>query len=362
MAKRINEIIARQLSRARVVAGLSLRDLAKATNGVLSHTAISKYEKGLSTPGSAALAALSEALDQPLDFFIRELTPSLVRVRHRKRSSKLSPKASHALVEQAGIFFERYQEVENILGVSHTYEAPFPDEEVTSVESIPNLAIRLRKKWELGRDPLPNVHQLMELKGIKVHELATDNDAFDGFSAWSADGQPLVAIAQRLNEDIPRKRMTEVHELAHVILNIPDDMPEKEEEKLVWDFAGELLMPREEFIDLFGKRTRISLPELIDLKGHFGVSIMAMIYRAAKLRLISDHLKVSFYKFANKQGWRTKGEPGKKAYRGSENSTRFEALVHRAVVEQKITESKGAALLQVPLGTLRKDLEGVTFS
>lgn len=362
MGDNLKENFPARLRQARDMAGLSLRALAEATGGAVSHNAISRYEKGIMFPGSEALGAISLAVDQPLDFFIRPFHQKidLRDIRFRKRISKLGVKEQDALKFQAQDFFERYCEIEEILDVRHDYDPPFKSESVTEPKQAIELAQGLREKWELGSDPLPNVHELMELKGIKVHELPTENGAFDGFSATTEAG-PVVVIASWLNSDIPRKRMTEVHELAHVVLNIPKDMEEKEEEKLVWDFAGELLMPREEFTDKFGNRTRITLQELIALKQHFGASIMAIVNRAGKLGLISDSAKVQFFKYANRNRWRSEGEPGGDVYTGTESNHRFRTLVHRAVVEEKISESKGAALLGITIPKLRGELKGTTF-
>jgi Zn-dependent peptidase ImmA (M78 family)/DNA-binding XRE family transcriptional regulator len=361
VSENILETVSARIKQARLICGYSQRALAEKTNGKLSHNAIAKYERGEMTPGSKALVTLATALKQPLDFFVRDFEPPIQRVRHLKKTSKVSPKAAQALTEKAQSFFERYWEIEKILSARTDYEPPIESGELRTPERIGELADQLRDVWKLGRDPLPNIHQLMESKGIKVHELETDNKAVDGFSAWSAQGDPLVVIASWLNADVPRKRMTEAHELAHIVLNIPDDIPEKDEEKIVWAFAGELMMPQAEFTDLFGQRSRVSLVELEDLKRHFGVSMMAIVYRAGKLGLLPPQAVKSFFMYANREGWRQNGEPGKRAYRGSESGSRFRKLVNRAVIEEKISEAKGAALLQISVTEFRKTLGGVTF-
>jgi hypothetical protein len=110
---------------------------------------------------------------------------------------------------------------------------------VVSEADAETAARRLREeKWNLGGDPLPNVHELLELKRIKVHEAETMDEAFDGFSGMANGSPVVVVIAGWLDKNLPRKRMTEVHELAHVVLNIPDTVPPKEMERIVSRFAG----------------------------------------------------------------------------------------------------------------------------
>jgi len=115
------------------------------------------------------------------------------------------------------------------------------------------------------------------------------------------------------------------------------------------------------FVDKFGYRTRVTLSELIALKRHFGVSIMALVNRAGKLGLIKESAKVGFFKYASREKWRQIGEPGKNVYSGSESNNRFRTLVHRALVEQRITLSKASALLGESIERVRGDLRGVTF-
>ena len=66
----------------------------------------------------------------------------------------------------------------------------------------------------------------------------------------------MVVIAGWLDKNLPWKRMTEVHELAHVVLNIPDNVPAKEMERIVSRFAGVLLLPEESFRKMFGEGRR----------------------------------------------------------------------------------------------------------
>ena len=141
--------------------------LRRRTGNQLSHNAIAKYERGEMAPGSKALLALADALDQPLDFFVRDFEPPIQRVRHRKKVSKVSEKSAKTLTEKAQAFFERYWEIEEILDTRVLYKAPLGGGEVRSADKIRELADELREFWKLGRDPLPNIHQLMESKGIK---------------------------------------------------------------------------------------------------------------------------------------------------------------------------------------------------
>lgn len=355
----VRTILPRRLRQARAMRGLSLRSLADATQGQVSHNAIARYEKGEMAPGSDVLIAMARVLEQPLDFFFRPFRLELSGISYRKKSV-LPQSEKLAIQERALDFFERYREIEEILGERRPFENPLPQTPVKNAEEIAERARQLRNAWDLGPGPLPNVHELMELKGIKVHELKKAPKDFDGFAAKTPEG-PVVVIADWLNSDLSRKRMSVVHELSHVVLVVPEGIPKKEEEGMVWDFAGELLLPEEAFRDAFGKcRTAVTLGELIRMKALFGASIMAIIRRAEKLGLLSKPAATNFWKFANGQRWRTQGEPGGDAYKGDESYSRFRTLVYRAVTEEKISLSKGAAYLHISINELRDRLKSET--
>lgn len=355
----INEIFSLRLRQARTMARLSLRELSDAIGNKVSYNALSKYEKGEMMPSGDVLSAVAGALKQPVDFFFRSYRVELANINFRKRV-KLAAPEEESIVEKARDFFERYCEVEELAGCKIECQAPFAAREIVRTEErAEEMAQLLRspEKWNLGEDPLPNVHELLELHGIKVHEAKTLDDAFDGFSG-KANGAPVVVIAGWLNKNLPRKRMTEVHELAHVVLHIPNSLSVRERERIVNRFAGALLLPKNSFKAMFGKsRMTISLGELIQIKAFFGVSIMAIMKRAEQLGMISPAVYKRFCIFANQQKWRVLGEPGDDKYCGNESHSRFRQIVFRAVAEGVISSSRGAAYLKISLDEFRGEFQ-----
>jgi Zn-dependent peptidase ImmA (M78 family) len=349
------QTFARRLRQARVIRRLSLRELAEALRNAVSHNALAKYENAEMMPASDTIGLLADVLQQPVDYFFRPFTINLEHVRFRKRA-RLSKKAEDAIREQAIEFFERYREVEELLGEVRDFDVQQKRSDVTRPEEAEEAADELRDRWELGRDALPNLVELLENRGIKIFETEVEENDCDGFSADTEVG-PVVVVA--LKNNVLRKRMTLAHELAHIVLQMPDSLSAKEEENIVKRFAGALLLPKETFVAEFGKmRHAISLAELIEMKANFGASIMAMMMRAKQLGLISEP---TFVRFCKETGsWRKlKQEPGDEAYCGNEMHSRFRQLVQRAVAEDQISMSKGAALLKQNLGAFRRDLQEV---
>lgn len=335
--------------------GFSLRDMSAALKNAVSHNALAKYENGEMMPGSETLGLLSDALAQPVDFFFRPFTLNLQQIRFRKRA-RFGKKAQEAIREQALEYFERYREIEELVGEVRQFEGRLGRKAVRTAEQAEEAADALRDRWQLGRDPLPNLVELLETRGIKVYETDLEHSDCDGFSADTETG-PVIVLAPTTN--LLRKRMTLAHELAHVVLPLADSLTEGAEENIAKRFAGALLLPKETFLAEIGKRRNaISLSELIEMKVNFGASIMAMMMRAKQLDLISEAVFVRFCKDTSE--WRSaKKEPGDDQYRGNESHSRFKQLVHRAVAEDQISMSKGAALLRKNLGTFRRELQEV---
>ena len=346
----------KRLQQARKMEGYSLRSLSEKMDKLVSYNALDRYEKGVMMPSGEVLQALSRVLNRPMDFFFRSMELELKKIEFRKRSS-LSKRAEQAILERSRDFFERYTEIEDLLGENISFENPLDTPYTDTPEKAESQADNLRQKWKLGSVPIPNIHELLEDNGIKVHEVETEDDRFDGFSA-DTDLGPVVVVSKKLDNNLLRKRMTLVHELAHIILDIPDSLSHKEKEAITSRFAGAILLPKDAFGREFGKhRDAISLGELIEMKFQFGASIWAIMYRARQLGWITEAVFKRFCSAASK--WRSeKKEPGDDEYfdhgLSHETNSRFRQLVYRGVAEGEISVSKGADLLEISLGAFRK--------
>jgi len=345
------DIFGRRLSQARRMRGMSLRAVAEAIGGKVSYNALHRYENGEMMPGDEVLISVADVLDKPLDFFFRPFTVELRELRFRKTTG-LGAKSEDAVREQANDFFERYCEIEQILGLPSSFNDPLRDIGYNHPEEAEEAAVKVRAHWKLGEDPLQNVFETLEAKGFKIFEVEAP-ESFDGFSGW-ADGHPVIVLATWLNKDTPRKRFTTLHEAAHLLVTPHTDLSGKDLESFCNRFAGAMLMPAEVFASDFGGfRHRVSLEELIDLKRRYGMSIAAIMHRAHDLKLIDDSTYRQFSIIRKKKGWH-RDEPGE--YIGTEWSSRFEQLVLRATAEEQISFDKGAALLNVPLVEFQQTL------
>lgn len=344
----MKEIFSKRLKSARTLAALSQDELVEKMGNIVSKNAISKYEKGQMMADSNILLALSKALNVKPDYFFRPFTVEIEKVEFRKKQ-RLTVKDVNAIKQNVTDFVERYIEVEQFLNIASSFVNPVKDMAISTIQDIDKAVLQVRSEWKLGLNALPNVIDLLEDKEIKVIEVEAPDD-FDGFSGW-ADGKiPIIVINKNYN--VERKRLTALHELGHLILNINEDISDKEKERLCFQFAGAMLIPEPTFRQEIGDiRSHFSLPELVAVKETYGISIQAIMARAKDLGIINESQFIAFRKWIS----HNRTEEGLGAYKGIEQAFRFKQLIYRAAAEEIISLSKAANLSNQKLAEFRKE-------
>ena len=344
----MKEIFSKRLKSARTLAALSQDQLVEKMGNIVSKNAISKYEKGEMMADGTILLALSKALNVKPDYFFRPFTVEIENVEFRKKQ-KLSVKKVNAIKQTVTDWVERYIEVEQFLNIESGFLNPIKDMVISTIQDIDQAVLMVRAEWKLGLNALPNVIDLLEDKEIKVIEIEAP-DEFDGFSGW-ADGRiPIIVINKTYN--VERKRLTALHELGHLILNLNKATSEKEKERFCFQFAGAMLIPESTFKSEIGDvRSHFSIPELIAVKETYGISIQAIMARAKDLGIISQPQFIAFRKWIS----RNRTEEGLGNYKGDEHSFRFKQLIYRAAAEEVISLSKAANLSNQKLAEFRKE-------
>lgn len=347
----MNEVFSKRLVSARKLSGLSLRDLSDRIAIELSAQAIGLYEKGKRKPNSSTVIALSEALQVPVDYFFMDSKVQLGNVEFRKKS-KLGIKKIDQIKEHAIDYLERYLEIEGILNITNAFKNPLKKQKIENNSDIENSVIELRKFWNLGLNPVPNIIEMLEERGVKVVEFEI-NKNFDGFSTW-VDSIPLIVLNKSF--DNVRKRFTVLHELAHLLLQFNPSIKERDIERFCHSFAGAFLIPEQSLKNIFKvSRKNFSIDELIEIKEYYGISVQALVYRLFNLDYISEHAHKNFFIEVRKNHLQDEKEWGN--YLGEESSSRFERLVFMAVSEEIISLSKAAQLMNRDLESFRKRLK-----
>ena len=342
-----------RLKSARLMQGLSLQALADRMSNLVSKQALSKYEQGAMRPDGEVMTALCQALDIRSDYLARSVMPALQEIKFRKLS-RLSAKEQEMAIERTRDFLQRYMELESILGEAGIFENPLESMDIQSESDLEAAAERVRERWQLGKDPIYNVVEFLENRGIKVLEINAHED-FNGMSAFVEKNVPVIVLNSFLNNVIDRKRFTALHELGHLLMQRQlECLPEKEQERWCNRFAGAMLLPQDVCRKVLGnKRHHILLNELILLKEQFGISPQAAMFRAIHAGIVSAFYGKSFWQDLSRKGLKKK-EIGE--FKSSEKATRFHQLLLRAVSEEIITYSKAAALNNQKLAEFRQEL------
>ena len=342
-----------RIKQARIAAGLSLRQLSEKMNRYVSAQVIHKYELGKAKPGSDVLIHLSKALGVKVEYFFR---PEPVRVTlskpaYRKRYA-VSAKQIQSIQAQVMGWVERYLEVESLFPENRFASIKLPYKKqrlIKSMNDVETLALSLRKLWELGIDPIENLTEVLEDRGVKVVMLEGEDD-FDGLSSWANEKIPVILIKRGLSGD--RQRSSQVHELGHLIMNVS---PNIDGEKAAFRFSGAFLVPEEVVYRELGKqRHALDLGELNMLKKKYGMSMQQWIYRAKDLSIISESRASELFRLFRRKGWNRR-EPGFAI--PSEEPQRFKRLILQGVTERLISPARAAEILGEPFNHFRKSLQ-----
>ena len=339
-----------------------MRSLAEQMTPKVTAQAISKYEAGQMLPSSAVLVGLGKALDVSLDFLMSAQVETLDGLEFRKHSGASTRDRAQAeaiLVDN----LERYLAIEHILDMPATVdwvEARGCDS-VASEDEIDDRADALRDAWQLGRDPIPSLCELLEDKGIKVIEDDLP-ESINGLACHVLRGGKPVAEAILFSKQInvERKRFTLAHELAHRIIRSTGN-PAVRLEAAMNRFAGAFLVPGKRLLEEVGaRRHRITYYEIIRLKHTYGVSAATILIRLAQVGALPPAtVQHAFVTFA--RSWR-KSEPEPippdHGFAAFEKPRRFQRLVSRAVGEELISPVRAAALLNQSLDSVERQILG----
>lgn len=356
-------MIADRIRLARRKAGLSLRGLSAAMGGKVTAQAIGKYERAESIPSSGVLVALAEALGVSLAYLLDARGIELEGVEFRTKASTSARERAHVETEVLE-WIERYLQIELILELdSAQWLSPSANpRRLKEISEAEKLAAEVREQWALGVDPIPNMTELLEEKGLKVLTVALPKRV-SGFTCVvrRPNDQPDLPVIVVNNQfPLERRRLTLAHELAHRLIDT-HSLSNKDEERAANRFAGAFLVPADHLLREAGKRRNaVSYKEIIDLKRLYQVSGAALLMRLQQLDVISQATMVYAFQSIGR-GWRTHEpveiEPADQ--RGErERALRFERLCYRALAEGLISLTKASELLRLPIPEVEAGLKG----
>ncbi len=286
------------LTLARESRGLTQTDMARDLD--ISQGEISKIENGLRVPNMEQMGRFSRYLRYEEEFFflterVRSFGTSCIY--HRKRLST----PEHILRYLcAMVNVSRIQLGRLLLSVDLQVENKFRPMDIEDHDSPEEIAQTVRGMWKLPPGPIFNLVREVEDAGGIVIRCEFGTAKVDAVSQWVGTLPPLFFVNSRIPTD--RLRFTLAHEIGHIIMHrLPSDNMEGEADR----FASELLMPEREI------RTQLSdltLPRLATLKGHWRVSMSALLKRAGDLGTMTSDATRRLWVQIGKYGYR-KREP-----------------------------------------------------
>jgi Zn-dependent peptidase ImmA (M78 family)/DNA-binding XRE family transcriptional regulator len=353
----LEEIFARRLKSARVMAGWSMDMLCEKIENLISKQSISKYENGKMMPDSTVLIKIANALKVTPDYFFRPFLFNMdeFEVSFRKKNT-VKVYETNSIKEKIRDKVERYLEIENILGIKNEFHfQSYTNAILSSVQDIKAQALRVREDWGLGLDAINNVQAILEQHLIKVIDVNAPN-GFDGLSGVVNGKYPIIVLNTNIVQS-ERRRMTALHELGHLLFNDSFDpiLSQKQREDLCTIFANEMLIPTSNFVQTIGENRRdISLNELIDLQIMYGVSVDAMMMKAKELNVITESRCRTYY--IKKNANPNFKEIVENSRFEEKKPERFTSLVFKAVASDIISTSKAATLLNSSIEDVRNRL------
>jgi transcriptional regulator with XRE-family HTH domain len=332
-------MIAQRLRQLRLARGLSLEGLAAATGGIVTKQAISKYENGKSNPTPVVLNRMAATLGVKAAHLCSEPSVRIEFIAYRKGSGllKREQESVESLVRQS---LEERIRLQELIGQDYRTDLPVKSQNVVSVEDAESAAENLRKKWNLGLDPISSVIGVLEDRLIHVLEIDA-GDRFDGISAVARDDHRIAAAAVVSRRGIAggRQRLNLAHELGHLVLKVPEGV---DEEASAFRFGAAFLAPAETIRREVGeRRTFIRPDELLLMKRKFGMSAQAVLYRLRNLAIIGESYYRQWCIHINKLGWRRK-EP---AEMPPEKPSWLHQSVLRALGEELISRETAESIL-----------------
>jgi Zn-dependent peptidase ImmA (M78 family) len=289
----------RMLRLARELRGQTQLDLTRRTQ--IAQARLSRIETGQVQPGADELAAISDVLDLPVEFFFAPCVPAAAPL-FRKRAIRSVRRLTtlQARLNLAVMIAQR------LIGAGVEIDAPlmFPEPGEFDPHHPERAAQAMRRNWRVPAGPIDDLTALIESAGgivLRV-DFGTD-DATAAFISTQSDGRLWFLVNSRETAG-DRVRLSLAHELGHAVLHrMLPAYDEGEGELQAFTFAAALLLPDESFDRRLGFNS-LTLSEARSLKRHYGVSLQAIVRTAYLRGLISRPRYTSLFKQLSARQWR----------------------------------------------------------
>lgn len=296
-----------RLKAARRFNKLTLAELAEKVN--VSKQMLSKYEKDISQPSAEVIIQLESSLGFPRRFFYENsLHSDSIGNTYFRSLSKATKKDIEAQKLRVDFLEPIFKLIDDYIEL--------PDANIPTFNpdlDIEHVAGKLRDAWNLGREPVKNIVEILEINGIVVSTSKMNLQVIDAYTQTRKINNKNVYFVILGNDkgNFFRRQFDGAHELGHVILHESSldvstltSEQEKQIEAEANQFASAFLLPKETFSrDVSIMPT--NLEHYLYLKKKWHVSVGAMVRRAFSLNIINSAQYTTLQRKMSYKGWRT---------------------------------------------------------
>lgn len=350
--------IGERIRELRMKKGLSQEDLAIRSD--FSKSYIQKFEEGQREIRSSQLVQLSGALGVSIPEILdgttydsEEFTLRNIEFREGFKINFDRNFFERKILGELHKDYSSYCKIEKLVNANISFQNPLKNFDIIrNKKQVEDAAKILRKKWKFESTPIYNLVSFLEDFGIKIFEVNED-DSFAGFSCWERN-TPIIVINIK-NADIPRRRFTLLHELAHLLLRFEDNEEWDKIERFCDHFAGAMLLPHDALMNYIGEKSSVTLEELKRIKSQYGISIFAILIRMLSLDLIE---------WGKYQEWKEIYDSWKDKdvhYEGTERASRFNYLLAKGLNEKLFSKSMASQLSGMTISALSRESFNTEF-
>jgi len=362
----LKEIIGKRIKAEREKRGFSQGKLAEAL-GWNNHQTVVSVESGQREVKAWELAKIAKFLGVNLMDLLEESAGSqnLPFVLWRVEPKENKPEARAKFLKHC----EDYYFLEKTLGFPNRISRQLPllnvNLEEANIEDVEEQANYIRESFNLGHYPAVTLSKTLEdYYGIKFLQFDFGSNAGSAASTKSDFG---VCILVNKSEIPWRQNFSVAHELFHLLTwdeklfknNEGNAEFNKHNETLANAFAAELLMPEESILSEIRKiapKKDCQFTDLVIIARKFDVSIKALLTRLESLKLIKTETKEQLLKEPDFKDLDQKSKL--KDYCAAKRlGERFIRMAYQAYAREKISRSRLAEMMDVPLGSLKRILE-----
>jgi len=266
---------------AREARGWNQGELAEKIH--MSATNLSKIERGDVSVSEEVVKVIAQITGYPDHFFQQsgEMVPGHMGYRRRTHVAQKLLAPIHA---RTNIFRRHVQFLTRSLSIKMP---GLPSLSPADTGSAAQLAQWLRREWALPPGPVENLVAVVERAGIPIALFDFETERVDSRSIFTDDGYPLICLNSRLSGD--RQRFTLAYELGILLMRGNEEASEEQVIHAANSFAASLLMPRKDMMQEL--KGGVSIAVLATLKKTWKVSMIALLYRADDLGLLTPNQK-----------------------------------------------------------------------